>query len=103
MIVYEVNLVIDMAIAAEYRAWLGAHVDELLTLPGFLDARILDVLEPAPTVGQVALCVQYTLRDQAALGAYLRGHAPRMRAAGITRFGERFQAARRVLREAALR
>lgn len=95
-IVYEVTLDIDAAIANEYRAWLNRHTGELLALPGFLDARILDLLEPAAP-GRIGLCVQYTLRDRAAYEGYLRDHAERVRANGIARFGDRFTATRRLL------
>jgi hypothetical protein len=95
-IVYEVTLDVDAAIANEYRAWLNRHTAELLALPGFVDARILDLLEPA-TPGRIGLCVQYTLRDRAAYEAYLRDHAERVRGNGIARFGDRFTATRRVL------
>ena len=98
MIVYEVDLVLDAGIADEYRTWLTAHVGELLALPGFTGARILEVVEPPAAAGEARLCVQYTLRDEAALEAYLRDHAPRLREAGIARFGTRFRASRRVLR-----
>lgn len=97
MIVYEVNLAIDGDIIDAYRAWLQPHVAEMLRLPGFVDARILDVLDPAPAPGQVGLCVQYTLVDRAALDLYLVEHAPRLRGAGIDRFDGRFRAQRRVL------
>jgi len=97
VIVYEVNLAIDRDIAEAYRAWLSTHVAEILRLPGFVDARILDVLEPAPDATRFAMCVQYTLRDRAALDAYVRDHAPRMRGEGEARFGGRFHATRRVL------
>ena len=97
VIVYEVNLAIDRDIAAAYRAWLSTHAAEILRLPGFVDARILDVLEPAPDGTRVAMCVQYTLRDRASLDAYVRDHAPRMRGEGEARFGGRFHATRRVL------
>ena len=97
MILYEVSLAIDTAIVADYRAWLDAHVREILALPGFVEARILEVLEPAPAADEVALCVQYTLCDRAALDAYLREHAPRLRGEAAARFGERFRAQRRVL------
>lgn len=96
-VIYEVNLAIDAAISVEYRSWLDGHVEEILALPGFIEARILDVLEPAPAAGEVALCVQYTLHDRAALDAYLREHAPRLRGEAVARFGERFRAQRRVL------
>lgn len=97
VIVYEVNLSVDAVIADEYRAWLDGHVREIIALPGFVEARIFRVLEPAPAAGEVALCVQYTLRDRQALDDYLQQHAPRVRGAGIARFGQRVRAQRRVL------
>ena len=97
MVVYEVNLQVDAAIEPEYRAWLAEHVREMLALPGFVDAAVYDVREPVEP-GRIGWCVHYRLRDAAALEAYLREHAPRMREAGITRFGNRFSATRRVLR-----
>jgi hypothetical protein len=100
-LVYEVNLEVDAAIAADYRAWLDAHVARILALPGFTGARILEVLEPQAPTGQVTLCVQYTLRGRDDFDAYLREHAPRMRAEGVARFGDRFRANRRVLAPAA--
>jgi hypothetical protein len=95
-VVYEVALDIDAAIANEYRTWLNRHTAELLALPGFLDARIFELLEPV-VPGRVGLCVQYTLRDRAAYEAYLREHAERVRGDGIQRFGDRFGATRRLL------
>lgn len=96
-VVYEVSLDIEAGIADGYRAWLRAHVGEMLALPGFVSARTFEVLEPA-TPGRVALCVHYGLRDNTALATYLREHAPRMREEGTRRFGARFRAQRRVLR-----
>lgn len=101
-LVYEVNIDIDAGIIDAYRIWLAAHVEEICALPGFLGARVFAVHDPAPASGRIALCVQYALRDQAALDHYLREHAPRLRADGIARFGDRFRASRRVLREAPL-
>ena len=101
MIVYEVNLEIEAGIAPEYRRWLDTHVATILTLPGFTGARILEVLDPALPSARIALCVQYTLVDAAALDGYLREHAPRLRAEGTARFGGRFRAQRRILRDAA--
>ena len=98
MIIYEVNLAIDAEIIDDYRAWLQPHVSEMLQLPGFIEARILEVLDPAPDPNQIGLCVQYTLRDPASLDHYLIQHAPRMRSEGTDRFDGRFRAHRRVLR-----
>lgn len=101
MIVYEVNLFVARAIGAEFRAWLDAHVREIVALPGFEGAQVFERLEPAPAPDELVFCTQYRLRDDAALADYLREHAPRLRADGIARFGERFRAERRVLRAGA--
>ncbi|NUS39421.1 MAG: DUF4286 family protein [Lysobacter sp.] len=97
MLLYDVELAVDAGVAEAFRAWLPGHVAELLALPGFVSAEVLAVQEPAPPAGEVALCVRYRLRDQAALDAYLRDHAPRLRGDGQARFGGRFRASRRVL------
>lgn len=98
-LVYEVNLEVAAAIAPAYRAWLDAHVREMTVLPGFLGAQVYEVGEPRAD-GALSLCVHYRLRDAAALEEYLRGHAPRMRADGVARFGDGFSATRRILRPA---
>lgn len=97
MVVYEVSIDVDAPLRADYLAWLRGHVDEILALPGFTGADILEVLDPACGDGWFGVCVQYRLRDAAALESYLREHAPRMRADGIARFGDRMRARRRVL------
>ncbi|KRD77009.1 DUF4286 family protein [Lysobacter sp. Root983] len=98
-VVYEVNLDLDAAIADDYRAWLGPHTREILALPGFLDARIHTQLDPPAEPGRVRLSVRYRLDRQESLDAYVRDHAPRMRADAVARFGDRFSATRRVLSE----
>ena len=96
MILYEVNLEIDAEIASDYLAWLDAHVREIRALPGFLGAELFDDAERS-SAQQRSLCVQYRLASAADLDAYLRDHAPRLRADGQARFGGRFRATRRVL------
>lgn len=96
MILYEVNLDIDAEIASEYLAWLDAHMREIRALPGFLGAELFDDAERSGAQ-QRSLCVQYRLGSAADLDAYLRDHAPRLRADGQARFGGRFRATRRVL------
>lgn len=99
MITYEVDLDIDTDIAAEYRDWLAAHIDEILALPGFRGASLSTRIDPAPAPGRVSLVVAYRLDDEAALARYLAEHAPRLREQGVARFGGRFAASRRVLRQ----
>jgi Domain of unknown function (DUF4286) len=97
MIVYEVNLSVREHIYADYRVWLAAHVEEMLALPGFTAAEILEQREPPAPAGMRVVTVHYRLIDEAALGRYLAEHAPRMREAGVRRFGDAFTATRRVL------
>ena len=103
MIVYEVNLEFDVAIAAAYRAWLATHIQEILVLPGFVSAQVHEVADPLPTAGRVGLSVRYLVRDAQALEDYQREHAARLRAEGLERFGEEgVRIRRRVLRDTTL-
>ena len=97
MIVYEVNLEIDDAIAEAYRAWLKAHVAEMLALPGFVSAEMFERRDPKPADGTQALTIHYEVIDRDALQRYFDEHAPRMRESGLRKFGNAFRATRRVL------
>lgn len=94
-VIYEVNLEADAGIAAPFDTWLRDHVADMLQFDGFRSAEILD--DPGAPPGRIRRIVQYRLRSQAALDEYLAAHAPRMRAQGVARFGDRFTAERRVL------
>ncbi|MEO8000796.1 MAG: DUF4286 family protein [Arenimonas sp.] len=96
IVIYEVNVFVQRDIESEYREWLLGHIEEIIALPGFLDAHCFDVQQEA-TADSVAICMQYRLESQAALDDYFARHAPRLRADGIDRFGDRFKANRRVL------
>jgi len=96
VVLYEVCLHVAPEIGAAYRDWLATHVGEILTLEGFETAEVFED-EPGPD-GALRLAVHYRLRDTSALDRYLADHAPRMRAEGVARFGDRFTATRRVLR-----
>ena len=92
--IYEVTLHVRRDIADTFLAWLREHIVRILALPGFEDAE----LHAVQTDGDDRCwCVRYRLLDQAALDAYLRDHAARMRADGIARFGDAFRAERRIL------
>jgi len=94
-VLYEVSLEADAEIAGPFDTWLRDHIADMLQFDGFRSAEILD--DPAAPAGRIRRVVQYRLRDALALDDYLANHAPRMRAQGVARFGERFTAERRVL------
>jgi hypothetical protein len=85
------------AVADEYRGWLGDHVRELLTLPGFVSAEVF-VVEPENDDGEhQQLVVAYRLDSHNSLTRYLREFAPAMRAKAQQKFAGQFQIQRRVL------
>lgn len=93
MIVYEVRIAVDAEVASAYRAWLEPHIRQILAIDGFDHAELY---AEDDAEGHVVWTVRYQLGSRAALEAYLRDHAPRMRAEGEARFGGRFSASRRV-------
>ena len=97
MIIYEVNLAVDAAVADAYAAWLGPHIAELLALDGFLGAEWFEVEREGAGADRVRWCVQYRLESRSALQDYFDEHAARMRGDGLDRFAGRFEAHRRVL------
>lgn len=97
MIVYVVELEMDITLRDEYLAWLDGHVHEMLALPGFTGAEILIRSEPPAPAGRFIVQAHYRLRDRAAWEDYLAHHAARMRAAGLARFGQRVRASRTIL------
>lgn len=94
MIVYEVRVTVDAAIEAEYRAWLDGHIRQILAVPGFQEAELLREDDDGE---RAVWTIRYHLDSRDALETYLRDHAPRLRADGQARFGNRFTATRRVL------
>jgi hypothetical protein len=102
-VTYEVALQPDPEILGDFEAWLEYHVDDMLALPGFTGASIHKAEDPE--TGAELRVVRYELEDRAALDRYFEEFAPRMRAAGLAKFGDRFRASRRIVlagRDAAL-
>ena len=95
-IIYEVNLTPGKSIVGEFRPWLHEHVRQMLALPGFISARVLDQEEESADDPDT-LTVHYILEDRQALEAYLTQYADGMRQMGIDKFGDRFTATRRIL------
>ncbi len=70
-----------------YIAWLrDGHVQEVVDC-GAVHAAIVRLDEDAAAAMAYAVEVRYTFPDRAAMEAYLRDHAPRLRAIGTARWG----------------
>jgi hypothetical protein len=100
-IIYEVNLVIDEAIASAYDAWLLEHMKEMLTFTGFIKAQRFSRLaaEEGGSGEDTSRLwtVQYWVETREHLEEYFRTQAPRMREEGLKRFPGQFKASRRIL------
>lgn len=97
MVIYEVNLTVDAAIADDYATWLAPHIEEVLAVEGFTSADWWIVEPDGEDTAHVRWCVQYHVESRRALAAYFRNHAERLRGDGLARFGGQFAASRRVL------
>jgi len=103
MIIYEVNLEIDKHIYDEFATWLRAHINEMCTLPGFINACLYEHKQetqlPKDALDNAYhhLVVHYQIDRQANLDHYLQNEAPRMREKAMSQFGDNFRAKRRVL------
>lgn len=99
MIIYEVNLTIDNHIYREYYDWLVSHIRTILQFDGFIHAEVAkEKLADHPT-NKTNMTVRYTLNTEKDLDNYLQNHAPAMRQDGIKRFGNQFNAQRRIFTE----
>ena len=100
MLIYEVNLAVDRAIAGAFSSWLAIHMQQMLALPGFEAAKVYrrrPADEGLIDDGRLYLTIHYHLTGREALENYLASHAERMRGESQRRFGGRFAASRRVL------
>ena len=95
--IYEVNLDIAAPAAKAFADWLPGHIEDMLALPGFIDASIARVDHDFDNLA--CWSVRYRLHDRQALDNYLKTHAERMRADGLARFGDQLSASRRILAE----
>lgn len=94
MVIYEVNLVIDIDIYPQFQSWLLEHVREMLEFPGFIKASIL---KPEEEVSDKAkLTVQYQLENRKFLEMYFTEFADQMREKGLRLFKNKLSAERRI-------
>lgn len=92
-ILYEVIADISPDARGDYLDWLTPHMAQMLTYDGFLSGEIFVSAEDECEITSV-----YSLRDMAAMDAYLAGPAKEMRADGVKRFGGKLVARRRILK-----
>jgi len=96
-LIYEVTLTIERDIAEPFDQWLAEHVEDMLDLPGFVSARVFEMDDDDD--GYARRVTHYYLESENHLEQYFADNASDMRQSGIDRFGDRFRASRRILRQ----
>jgi len=95
MIIYEVNLSIELELESAFILWLKNHIKGMLALKGFTSASLLKDVENIATSANWV--VQYKVESRMELENYFDNHAKEMRQAALDRFCDGFSATRRIL------
>lgn len=96
MVIYEVNIQVNREIYIEFAPWLKSHIQDILKIPGFLQATLLQSVEETSRQ-YLFLSVHYQLENQAYLDTYLTQFAPKLRQDALQRFPNQFSITRRIL------
>jgi len=95
--VYEVTHTIDREVIADFDAWLGQHIDEMLSIQGISRAGSFTADDHED--GRPRRVSQYFFDNDSDLENYIAGPAEVMRKSAEERFAGRFDVSRRVLHE----
>lgn len=97
MIVYNVTIKVDNAIAADWRIWmLREHMPMLMDTACFTDAKMFRLLEQDDSEGPT-FCAQYYCASKADYNRYIDEFAPKMRAETLRLWGDKIAAFRTVM------
>lgn len=96
-LIYEVTLTIEHEAVESFDTWLATHVEEMLTIPGFIHADVFALDDDAE--GRARRVTHFHLESEQHLEQYFAGQAAAMRQAATDRFGDQFSASRQVLRQ----
>ena len=96
-VTYQVNVKVQKEISEKYYLWLTNHIKEIMTINGFLSAN-LSKLEDSSDINTESYCVNYILESREKLENYFINFAPKMRQEGIDRFGNKFSAERKIMK-----
>jgi hypothetical protein len=95
MIVYEVNQEIEPAAFDEFKKWFSeTHVPEMLSITGFIEARILVNEDESDNKKRTTCC--YLMRSRDSYDQYTKNHSAEMTRRLNEKFGSRVRLSRRV-------
>lgn len=96
-LIYEVTLTVEREAVESFDVWLATHVEEMLTLPGFIRAQVFTLDDDAE--GRPRRITHFHLESEEHLEQYFADQAAAMRQAATDRFGDQFSVSREVLRQ----
>lgn len=97
MIVYNVTIKVDRAIAGDWRVWmLQEHIPALLDTGCFTDAKMFRLLEQDDSDGPT-FCAQYSCASRADYDRYIDTFSAQMRAETLAAWGDKIAAFRTVM------
>lgn len=93
MIIYNVTINVDDSIHDEWLEWIKEHIPQVLSTGKFKEAKLTKVLVEEE-MGGTTYSVQYRAHNKAALEAYYKEDANRLRQDGLRRFADKMLAFR---------
>lgn len=94
MMIYEVRVSLEAAVADAWLAWIGPHMQQVVDTGCFTSATLERVID-APE-GRPVYRVRYHFERPTDLQRYEADHAPALREEGLQKFGAGMQATRSV-------
>jgi hypothetical protein len=96
MLLYNVTLIIEEDIAAEWLKWMTKiHIPEVMETGKFVSNRLLKVLD-SPNEG-ITYCAQYVAETREEYDDYQKNHAPALQAELQKKFENKFVAFRTLM------
>jgi len=93
MIIYNVTINVEDSIHYDWLFWIKPHIKEVLATGKFISAKMTKILVEEEMEG-TNYSIQYTAKSNDDLQAYYKEDAPRLRDAGIAKFGSKMLAFR---------
>ena len=93
MYIYNVTINLDESIHDEWLIWIKEHIPQVLATGKFKDAKLTKVLVEDTTEGHT-YSIQYRSYSRAALDAYYKEDADKLRVEGLKKFGDKMLAFR---------
>jgi hypothetical protein len=97
MIIYNVTIKVDGAIAEAWLKWLlNEHIPDVMSTQCFSDFRVVRLIEIDETEGPT-YAIQYNAETKSDYNRYIEIHASEMRKRSYDKWGDRFIAFRSVM------